>query len=64
MLGAKHDLWNLDGKDEYLEEIHDGGAASIDLRELAATQPHVPGPSYLRQDSAKAGSGRPVAPAR
>ena len=32
MLGAEHDLWNLDGKDEYLEEIQEGGeAATIDL---------------------------------
>jgi protoporphyrinogen oxidase len=57
MLGAKHDLWNLDGKDEYLEEIHDGGSASIDLRELAATQPHVPGPSFIRADSRSATVG-------
>ena len=51
MLGAEHDLWNLDGKDEYLEEIQEGGeAATIDLSALAATQPHVPGPEYQRQD--------------
>jgi hypothetical protein len=56
MLGAEHDLWNLDGKDEYLEEIHEGGAASIDLRELAATQPHVPSPEFLRREEAGAGS--------
>ena len=47
LLGAKHELWNLDGKDEYLEEVHEGGAASIDLRQLAATQPHVPTREYL-----------------
>ena len=51
MLGADHDLWNLDGKDEYLEEIHEGGAASIDLRQLAASQPEVPGPEYHRRDA-------------
>jgi protoporphyrinogen oxidase len=64
MLGAKHDLWNLDGKDEYLEEIHDGGAASIDLRELAASQPHVPGPGYLRSDSTEADRPRSMAQTR
>jgi protoporphyrinogen oxidase len=50
MLGADHDLWNLDGKDEYLEEIQDGGESSIDLRELAATQPQVPGPEFINRD--------------
>jgi len=55
MLGAAHDLWNLDGKDEYLETIQEGGeSSSIDLRELAATQPHVPGPEYQRRDDAEA----------
>jgi protoporphyrinogen oxidase len=47
LLGAQHDLWNLDGKDEYLEEVHEDGQASIDLRELAATQPLVPTPQFL-----------------
>jgi protoporphyrinogen oxidase len=55
MLGAEHDLWNLDGKDEYLEEIHEDGKASIDLRELAATQPQVPGPRFFRPEGAEAG---------
>ena len=65
MLGGEHDLWNLDGKDEYLEEIHEGGDASIDLRQLAATQPQVPGPEFLRPDAAKASShASPVAPTR
>jgi protoporphyrinogen oxidase len=54
MLGANHDLWNLDGKDEYLEEIHEGGESSIDLRELAATQPQVPGPEFVRPNGAEA----------
>jgi protoporphyrinogen oxidase len=48
VLGATHDLWNLDGKDEYLEEVGEGsGGASIDLRELAASQPIVPTPKFL-----------------
>jgi len=66
MLGGEHDLWNLDGKDEYLEEIQEGGeASSIDLRELAATQPHVPSPKFLRTEGAEAGShAGPVAPTR
>lgn len=42
MLGAQHDLWNLDGQDEYLEEVQEGDASSIDLRTLASTQPLVP----------------------
>ena len=54
MLGGEHDLWNLDGKDEYLEEIHEGGGASIDLRQLASTQPEVPGPEFIRRDEAEA----------
>jgi protoporphyrinogen oxidase len=56
MLGADHDLWNLDGKDEYLEEISDEGGESklVDLRELAASQPHVPGPEYMRGDRPEA----------
>jgi hypothetical protein len=65
MLGAEHDLWNLDGKDEYLEEIHEGGESSIDLRELAATQPHVPGPRFLRTDGATSESRvTPATPSR
>jgi protoporphyrinogen oxidase len=65
MLGAEHDLWNLDGKDEYLEEIHEGGESSIDLRELAATQPQVPGPAFLRSDQAEAQrQATPVGPSR
>jgi protoporphyrinogen oxidase len=51
LFGAKHDLWNLDGKDEYLETVQEGGeSSSVDLRQLAATQPHVPGPGYVRSD--------------
>jgi protoporphyrinogen oxidase len=50
MLGGQYDLWNLDGQDEYLEEVRDGGSTSIDLRELASTQPHVPGPGFLKPD--------------
>jgi hypothetical protein len=65
MLGADHDLWNLDGKDEYLEEIHEDGEATIDLRELAASQPHVPGPEFLRPEQAEAGrEATPLAPSR
>jgi hypothetical protein len=30
-----------------------GESSSIDLRELAATQPHVPGPEYQRRDGAE-----------
>ncbi|MGQ0733985.1 MAG: NAD(P)/FAD-dependent oxidoreductase [Acidobacteriota bacterium] len=47
LLGEQHDLWNLDGKDEYLEEVQEGGEASLDLRELAGTQPIVPTPEFL-----------------
>lgn len=47
LLGAKHDLWNLEGQDEYLEEVTEGGQSSIDLRLLASTQPMVPTPEYL-----------------
>ena len=42
MLGAQHNLWNLDGQDEYLEEVSEGDASAIDLRTLASTQPLVP----------------------
>jgi protoporphyrinogen oxidase len=45
--GADHDLWNLNGGDEYLEEVQEGEDATIDLRELAATQPLVPTPQAL-----------------
>jgi hypothetical protein len=64
MLGAKHDLWNLDGKDEYLEEVQEGGGSSIDLRELAATQPHVPGPEFVRRDHADERESASAAPTR
>jgi protoporphyrinogen oxidase len=48
VLGTKHDLWNLDGKDEYLEEVSEGsGISTIDLRELTASQPMVPTPAFL-----------------
>ena len=56
LLGAQHDLWNLDGKDEYLEEIHEGGEGSIDLRALAATQPIVPTPKFLTSYETSANS--------
>lgn len=59
LCGGQHDLWNLDGKDEYLEEIHEGGEASIDLRQLAATQPFVPTPEFLRSPEAAAVAARP-----
>jgi protoporphyrinogen oxidase len=48
LLGAKHDLWNLEGQDEYLEEVQEGSEiSSIDLRDLASTQPMVPTPEFL-----------------
>jgi hypothetical protein len=49
LLGAQHDLWNLDGQDEYLEEVQEGAAdvPAIDLRQLAATQPMVPTPEFI-----------------
>ena len=55
LCGGHHDLWNLDGKDEYLEEVQeDSEASSIDLRDLAATQPFVPTPQFLRSPEAAA----------
>jgi hypothetical protein len=53
LLGAKHDLWNLEGQDEYLEEVREG-QSSIDLRLLASTQPMVPTPEYLTSCEATA----------
>ena len=47
LLGAQHDLWNLEGQDEYLEEVQEGGQSSIDLSQLASTQPIVPTPKFL-----------------
>lgn len=47
LLGAQHDLWNLEGQDEYLEEVQEGSEVSIDLRQLASTQPMVPTPEFL-----------------
>ena len=53
LLGAKHDLWNLEGQDEYLEEVKEG-TPSIDLRQLASTQPFVPTPEFLTSYEARA----------
>ena len=47
LLGAKHDLWNLEGQDEYLEEVSENSQSSIDLRQLSSTQPMVPTPQFL-----------------
>jgi hypothetical protein len=47
LLGAQHDLWNLNDKDVYLEQICAGEEPAIDLRELSATQPLVPSPRFL-----------------
>jgi hypothetical protein len=57
MLGATHDLWNLDGQDEYLEEVRDGGSGgSLDLRSLVATQPMVPHGAMLASYEEPVGS--------
>ena len=53
LLGAKHDLWTLEGQDEYLEEVKEG-TPSIDLRQLASTQPFVPTPEFLTSYEARA----------
>ncbi len=52
LLGAQHDLWNLEGQDEYLEEVRDG-APALDLKQLAATQPMVPTPQFLTSFEAR-----------
>ncbi|HEV2763721.1 MAG TPA: NAD(P)/FAD-dependent oxidoreductase [Pyrinomonadaceae bacterium] len=43
ILGARHDLWEVNTDQEYLEELHErGDAAAADLARLASTQPRVP----------------------
>jgi protoporphyrinogen oxidase len=45
LLGERHDLWSVDSRDEYLEEMREPGADStrgLDLGTLAATQPLFP----------------------
>ncbi len=47
ILGASHDLWQVNADEEYLEESalsEEGGGVSCDLARLASTQPKVPTP--------------------
>jgi protoporphyrinogen oxidase len=51
LMGERHDVWNIDQADEYLEELREAGdgARGQDQRALASTQPMFPTLARVRE---------------